>query len=114
MRAYRVPGVYFEWLDSRLHDIDVVRTDVAAFIGIAARGPIGTAVRVESWAQFVSIFGSHLANSFLAYAAEGFFTNRGQTCWIVRVADSSAKPGSVDIPAAGLPVMTLSAASPGT
>ena len=117
MLAYRVPGVYFEWLDSRLRDIDAVRTDIAAFIGIAARGPVGAPVKIESWSQFTSTFGAHIPNGFLAYAVEGFFTNGGQTCWIVRVVDpdpAKTKRGSADLLAAGKPALTLGARSLGS
>ena len=57
------------------------------FVGIAARGPLHRAVKIESWTQFTSNFGSHLPQGYLAYAVEGFFANGGRTAYIVRVAD---------------------------
>ena len=45
MFAYRAPGVYFEWLDSRAPAIDVLRTDIAGFAGIASRGPLHRPVK---------------------------------------------------------------------
>ncbi|HEY7425683.1 MAG TPA: hypothetical protein VH682_15745, partial [Gemmataceae bacterium] len=86
MLVYQTPGVYFEWLDAAAAPAPL-RTDVAAFVGIAARGPLHRPVRVESWTQFRSLFGGFLAQSYLATAVDGFFANRGRTCWIVRVAD---------------------------
>ena len=47
MFAYRAPGVYFEWLDSRAPAIDVLRTDIAGFAGIASRGPLHRPVKIE-------------------------------------------------------------------
>lgn len=87
MLAYRTPGVYFEWLDQRGPAMVPLRTDIAGFVGISLAGPLDVPVRIESFTQFVSIFGGHTPQGFLAYAVEGFFANGGQTCWVVRVAD---------------------------
>ncbi len=115
MFAYRTPGVYFEWLDSRLHAIAGVRTDIAAFVGIAERGPLLTPVKVESPAQFQSIFGGPMPNAYLAYAVAGFFTNGGSGCWIVRVANpAAAKTGAAALPAGGATGLVVQADSPGT
>src|SRR5215472_6248662 len=98
MLAYRTPGVYFEWLDQRGPAIVPLRTDIAGFVGIAASGPLHKPVKVESLTQFISIFGGHIPQGFLAYAVEGFFENGGQACWIVRVADpGTARPASFAI-----------------
>lgn len=87
MNAYRAPGVFFEWLDERTRQLAPRRTDVAGFVGIAARGPLHEPVRLESWTQFVSVFGGHTPQGYLAYAVEGFFANGGRRCYVVRVAD---------------------------
>src|SRR4051812_35212472 len=83
---YGTPGVYVEWLDLNAQQLDVGRTDVAGFIGIAERGPLHRASKIESMRQFVTTFGAHCERGFLAYAVEGFFSNGGRTCWVVRVA----------------------------
>ena len=87
MYAYRTPGVYFEWQDKTPVRLPALRTDIAGVVGIAARGPLHRAVKVESWTQFVSLYGGHIPQGYLAYAVEGFFANGGRTCWVVRVAD---------------------------
>jgi hypothetical protein len=87
MLAYRTPGVYFEWLDQRGPAMVPLRTDIAGFVGITLAGPLDIPVKIESFTQFVSIFGGHTPQGFLAYSVEGFFANGGQTCWVVRVAD---------------------------
>src|SRR6185436_20254334 len=69
--------------------ITPLRTDIAGFVGIALSGPLDTPVKLESFTQFVSIFGGHTPQGYLTYAVEGFFANGGQTCWVVRVADRS-------------------------
>jgi hypothetical protein len=96
--------------------VEVVRTDVAALIGIAARGPLHIPTRIESWTGFVTRFGKHLPNGYLAYAVEGFFANGGRACWVVRVADpAEACPAALDILGpTGWPVFRLVASSPGT
>jgi len=72
MYQQRAPGVRFEWLNPPAI-LAVGRTDVAGFVGIAARGPLHRAVKVESWTQFTSTFGAHIPQGYLAYAVEGFF-----------------------------------------
>lgn len=113
MFAYRTPGVYFEWLDKHVPPLKPLRTDIAGFVGIAADGPLHTPVRLGSMTQFISIFGGHIAQGFLAYAVEGFFANGGQTCWVVRVADpDEARPASAELlDVSGQPTLRLSAAS---
>src|SRR5438046_1988030 len=117
MQTYRVPGVYFEWLDTA-RAIEGTRTDIAAFVGVSLRGPLHTPVKVESWAQFVSVFGGHIVNGYLAYAVEGFFTNGGAACWVVRVADpAAAATGSMVVESAAAPggvALEFEATSPGT
>ncbi|MEM7335780.1 MAG: phage tail sheath C-terminal domain-containing protein [Chloroflexota bacterium] len=94
MLAQQTPGVYVHWLDNRNRNLAALRTDIAAFIGIAERGPVQTPTKVESWVQFTSIFGGHIPQGYLAYAVEGFFENGGRTCWIVRVARN--EPSAID------------------
>lgn len=79
------PGVYFEERDADRAQVQVLRTDIAAFVGIAERGPVHAAVRVSSQAQFSAVFGGFLRGGYLAYAAKAFFENGGRTCHIVRV-----------------------------
>ncbi len=55
--AYQTPGVYVEWLDKSAQQLVVGRTDVAGFVGLAERGPLHTAVKIESDRQFFSTFG---------------------------------------------------------
>lgn len=87
------PGVYFEARDRPPAGIRRVRTDIAGFLGVAERGPLHKAVRIESFLQFTTRFGRHTPNGYLSYAVEGFFANGGRVCHVVRVADPDrAKP----------------------
>jgi phage tail sheath protein FI len=115
MFAYRAPGVYFEQLDSGPPAIGLSRTDIAGFVGIASRGRLHRPVKIESMTQFNSVFGSAAPNAYLAYAVEGFFTNAGETCWVVRVANpATAKSAALDLLAPNGDVsLTLKATSEG-
>jgi uncharacterized protein len=90
MPTYLTPGLYFETVDVSPQGITAIRTDVAAFIGIAERGPVHQPIRVNSWAQFQAACGGFLPNGYLAYAVHAFFENGGQTCYVVRVAAPAA------------------------
>jgi hypothetical protein len=116
MFGYSTPGVYFEWQDTAEHELRPERVDIAGFVGVAERGPLHRPERVESWNQFVSIFGRQIEQGYLAYAVEGFFANGGRTCYVVRVADPSrAACASLDILAdsIGGQMVRLTATSPG-
>ena len=82
------PGVRIEWLDANAQNLDIGRTDVAGLLGIAQRGPFNVAVKIESERQFETIFGAPFEGGVLAYAVDGFFSNGGRRCWVVRVGDT--------------------------
>ncbi|HTS31291.1 MAG TPA: hypothetical protein VMH81_35705, partial [Bryobacteraceae bacterium] len=86
MPSYLTPGVYFEKADQAEQPVPSVRTDVAAFIGIAQRGPLDQPIACTTFAQFQATFGTYLPNGYLAYAAQAFFQNGGQKFYGVRVA----------------------------
>jgi hypothetical protein len=88
--AYQTPGVYYERVDASAPAIAAIRTDVAGFVGIAVRGPLHTAVPVQSWRQFQAYFGDFTGAGYLAYAVRAFFENGGQRCLVVRVASDVA------------------------
>ena len=91
MPTYLTPGVYFEKADQAGAPVPSLRTDIAAFIGIAQRGPVNQPMPVTTFAQFQAAFGSYLPNAFLAYAAQAFFQNGGQKLYGVRVAAPAAE-----------------------
>lgn len=61
-----------------------VPTAITAFVGIAERGPIATPTFVTSFEEYERNFGGFTADSDLALAVAGFFTNGGTQAWIVR------------------------------
>jgi phage tail sheath protein FI len=100
------PGVSIVAANPQPRPIAPARTDVAAFVGIAQRGPIGLPVRVTSLREFQTTFGSFLGAGFLAYAVNAFFQNGGVAAWIVRAA---APPVSDGVTAAAGATVTLAA-----
>jgi len=64
--------------------IPALPTAVVGAVGITERGPVGQAVQVTSFGEFVATFGGFTPNSDLALAVSAFFENGGQVMWIVR------------------------------
>jgi hypothetical protein len=95
--TYSTPGVYYEEVVPRGERITAVRTDVAAFVGLAPRGPLHVPVRVDSWAQFAAIFGGFVPYAYLSYSVKAFFENGGRTCFVVRVAGATATAASAPL-----------------
>ncbi|MGK7865358.1 phage tail sheath family protein [Falsiroseomonas sp. E2-1-a4] len=113
------PGVYLTRDDRAARGVVSLRTDVAAFTGIAERGPLAAPVRVETFRQFEAVFGGCIGSGYLAYAVRAFFENGGRTCLALRVASDDPELGAAaagitlqDV--AGVAALRLSASSPGS
>lgn len=116
---YARPAVYIERTDATAPETVVLRTDIAAFVGIARRGPLDMPVPVESFRQFQAHFGEFTGAGYLAYAVRGFFENDGRRCWVVRVANRDDIGGAQAATAtladvAGRSALRVEASSPGT
>lgn len=100
MANYQSPGVYVEEVSSGVKPIEGVGTSTAAFVGIAEKGPIGEAISIANWTQFVNTFGDTTDNAYLAYAVYQFFSEGGTRCYVVRtchygnIMDPSTKTAS--------------------
>src|SRR5437588_121376 len=90
MPVYATPGVYYEAVDLDSGQIGPIRTDIAAFVGIAERGPLHAPTPVTTWEQFQSAFGNFIPQGYLAYSVKAFFENGGSRCHVVRVAGGTA------------------------
>ncbi len=78
------------------HGITGVATSIAAFVGYTASGPDNEAVRLGSFAHYVSVFGGLHPESTLSYAISQFFANGGSAACVVRVSrtkETTSKPG---------------------
>jgi len=111
------PGVHVQATDSRSSRVSPLRTDVAAFLGFASRGPLHRPVAVRSLRQFLTIFGETLPQGFLADTVRSFFDNGGQRCWVIRI-DSREHSSTASQPVGtttgnASPLLTLAASSPG-
>ncbi|MFN9620237.1 MAG: phage tail sheath C-terminal domain-containing protein [Synechococcaceae cyanobacterium] len=117
------PGVY----ESRPPGsaVAVARLDRAVFLGLAARGPLHTAVDVVSWSAFERLFGGTAPGLLLPEAVRLFFAQGGRRCLVVRCLNHAAShtrplalPGLTLLPALplqpdGAPSPPLAARNPG-
>ncbi len=94
MPQYLSPGVYVEEVESGSKPIEGVGTAVAAFVGLAARGPANQPTLVTNWSQFTQTFGEFIENSYLAHAVYGYFLNGGGAAYVVRVGADGAMPAA--------------------
>ena len=101
MPQYLSPGVYVEEVEAGSRPIEGVGTSVAAFVGLAARGPFNQPTLVTNWSQFVLSFGDFMDGSYLAHAVYGYFLNGGGSCYVVRVGANGAGPSAHGDIAAG-------------
>lgn len=102
MWNYLSPGVYQAPPTPKDDDIRLVRTDIAGFVGYAERGPVAPAdspslpdptvlaIRLTSWNDYRTKFGGMTEYGYMPYAVRAFFENGGTTCYVVRVAASTA------------------------
>lgn len=92
MPQYLSPGVYVEEVEAGSRPIEGVGTAVAAFVGLAEKGPFNEPTLVTNWSQFTQTFGEFVEGSYLAHAVYGFFLNGGGSCYVVRVGGDGAQP----------------------
>lgn len=89
------PGVYIEEFAPGA-PIQGVSTSVAAFIGLATKGPLDEPTRITSWDQFLDIFGTQpVPGAYLWHAVRGFFENGGQECYVVRASNGTYSGGTL-------------------
>lgn len=94
MPNYLSPGVYVEEVEAGSRPIEGVGTAVAAFIGLAERGPVNQPVLVTNWTQFTQSFGEFVPGAYLAHAVYGYFLNGGGSAYIVRIGANGDGSGS--------------------
>ena len=93
MPQYLSPGVYVEEIDSGARPIEGVGTAVAAFIGLAEKGPFNQPILCSNWTQFTKTFGGFIEGASLARSVFGFFQNGGGNSYIVRIGDGAGENG---------------------
>jgi len=86
---YRPPGLYRESDKNRYTPLSLPDTGIPGFVGITERGPTNRPQKVTSYEHFLRLFGNLGLDSYLAPAVQGYFTNGGRHCYVVRVANLS-------------------------
>jgi uncharacterized protein len=108
---YLSPGVYIQEVNSGPRPIEGAGTACAAFVGLAASGPINVPTLVTNWTQYVEAFSSldeggrrtpHLPGAYLSHAVFGYFLNGGGRCYVTRVAPPPDKNAKAELEAATL------------
>jgi len=94
MPTYLSPGVYIEEIPAGSRPIEGVGTAVAAFVGLAERGPFNTPTLVSNWTQFTSAFGEFVDGSYLAHSVYAYFMNGGGNCYVVRIGEDGSGDGA--------------------
>jgi len=92
MPQYLSPGVYIEEVEAGSRPIEGVGTAVAAFVGLAARGPANAPTLVTNWSQFTQTFGDFVEGSYLAHAVYGYFLGGGGGAYVVRIGAGGSMP----------------------
>ena len=91
------PGVYIVEKSSGVNTITGVATSIAAFFGRTQKGPIDSAVRCLSYADFLRSFGGPHPESEIGAAVKLFFDNGGTDCYVVRLAGAGSQPAGVNL-----------------
>src|SRR5690348_11170090 len=99
---YLTPGVYIQELEGPA-PITGVSTSIAAFIGMAERGPVNFPILCTSPGDYTRWFGGLMVpdefadpadpkrfHCYLPYAVAGFFNNSGQIAYVIRVLPDEA------------------------
>lgn len=126
-----------EEIPNSAHTVTAASTASTAFVDYFPQGPIGEAVQIDSFESFTRTFGGLDAKSEASYAIYQYFANGGRIAWVVRLGDGEQKsaavqpPITVAMPSSALtqvaaesgdgdedategPVLTVTAANPGT
>lgn len=100
MPNYATPGVYIEEVSTGSKPINMVGTQVAAFIGVAPdkQKKLNIAVACNSWPQFVRIYvgDNGGTDTHLSMAVYAFFNNGGPRCYIVNTPEDETITGDAE------------------
>lgn len=121
MPSYLHPGVYVEEIPSGSKPIEGVATSVAAFVGKATKGPLGTAELVQSFDDYSNQYGPVSSETdAMGLAVQSFYLNGGKSAYICRLAGTGSTSASVTVTGVGSggtptasPVLQISASSEG-
>ena len=107
------PGVYVQEIPSGFQAISGVSTSIAAFVGMAKRGPLLQPTRVLGFKDYERLFSADTSQGEMTEQVRQFFINKGEQAIIVRVA-LGADPSVADLRTrGGAVVLTLRSRDPG-
>ena len=98
MPSYLSPGVYVEEVEAGSRPIEGVGTAVAAFVGLAEKGPFNKPTLVTNWTQYTQEFGEFVKGSYLAHAVYGYLNNGGGAAYVVRIGTGNGGPARAELP----------------
>jgi len=105
------PGILVEESGAAEQSIVNAPASVTAFVGRTLRGPLNFPTEINSYRDFVEVFGSLWQSSPLSFSVEQFFSQGGRRAIIVRVINGGCS-STIEIPS-GDEVLILKAKSPG-
>jgi phage tail sheath protein FI len=97
----QAPGLYYEAVKPPAEP-SPLRSDVAGFIGRTRRGPVGQAVRVTGWREYLLAFGGLAEDADTPYALQGYFENGGDVAYVVRLLGVSPAKNHDDLTATAI------------
>jgi len=115
MPSYKVPGVYYEETVNQAAVITGTNLSAAAFLGSNPRGPV-VPTYINSWSQYLQLFGGFVSGYLLPHAVFQYFSNGGREAYVCRVAGSGAAAATKtlnDRAGTPLPTLRVDATNPG-
>ena len=87
--ATQAPGLSLATAESTR--LAALPTGVAAFVGVAEKGPLHRPEVLRGFDEYELVFGGFVEHGHLAESVYTFFLNGGERCWCVR---TSTWPGA--------------------
>jgi uncharacterized protein len=83
------PGIYTLEVPSGVRSISGVSTSIAAFVGMAKRGPLGQPTRILGFQDYERVFSTDASLGEMTDQIRQFFVNGGEVAFVVRIADGA-------------------------
>jgi uncharacterized protein len=107
------PGVYVQEVPSDVRTITGVATSITAFVGRTMRGPTEKPMVVQSFAEFVRLYGGLAVDCPLSYAVSHYFLNGGRDALICRAVHFTPPNNATKATVTLAPGLVLEAANEG-
>jgi hypothetical protein len=91
----QAPDLYYEQVAPPAEP-SPLRSDIAGFVGRTRRGPVGKAVRITGWREYLIQFGGLTFGADTPFALRGYFENGGDVAYVVRLLGSPPSATSGD------------------